>query len=430
MKYSEAIQYLYSQFPCFQQVGKSAFVPSLQNTKDLLFFLGNPESKIPCVHVAGTNGKGSTSHFIASILQESGYKVGLFTSPHLVDFTERIRVNGDAISKKYVCAFVEKYRSKLEGMQASLFEVTTALAFDYFQYKKVDYAVIEVGLGGRLDSTNVINPLVSVITNIGFDHMQILGNTLDKIALEKAGIIKPKVPVVIGEYNENTAAVFERVAGENDSQIIFASNDYNINIENTSEFWNGEFEVKAGDSVKIRAKAGLVGEYQKKNVVTVYAAVEVLKECGCKITKDAISKGYKNVVENTHLLGRWQKVNENPLTICDTGHNYDGISYTMPQLVGLGKKDIRIVWGMVGDKDIDSIIDLLPETATYYICKPNIERAMPISRLEKYFLKKKYFICETVHDAYCAAKQNVTNETVIYVGGSSYVVAEFLSKKI
>lgn len=429
MNYSETIDYLYAQFPCFQHVGKSAFVPSLQNTKDLLAYLGNPERAIPCIHVAGTNGKGSTSHFIASILQEAGYKVGLYTSPHIVDFTERFRVNGQNASKRYVTSFVNKHNEFLKSKKASLFEVTTAMAFDYFRMKNVDIAVIEVGLGGRIDSTNVIIPLVSVITNIGFDHMQILGDTLAKIAAEKAGIIKPNVPVVIGEKHIETAPVFRKIAEENDSRIVFAQDECSVYVDENQCVWNGGFEIRQSGLVRIKATSGLLGNYQKKNVATVFAAIDILKERGYAISQTAIRNGYKNVVANTNLLGRWQKISEKPLVICDTGHNYDGISYTMPQLQSLGKSDIRIVWGMVGDKDIDSIINLLPNKATYYLCMPNIERAMPMERLEKYFSKKKHFVYKSVASAYRAAKQAVTKDTVIYVGGSSYVVAEFLSKK-
>ncbi len=428
MNYSDTIDYLYAHFPCFQHVGKTAYVPSLQNTKDLLAYLGNPEQSMPCVHVAGTNGKGSTSHFIASILQEAGYTVGLYTSPHLVDFTERMRVNGVSASKKYVCSFLEKHKHKLEQMNASLFEVTTAMAFDYFRYKKVDIAVVEVGLGGRMDSTNVITPLVSVITNIGFDHMQILGDTLPKIAKEKAGIIKPGVPVVIGEWNEETSVVFEQEAKGKGSCIVFAQQFSNF-FSDEKPLWNGEFSLQRNGKNVLAAQSGLLGTYQKKNVVTVYAAIEQLKARGIKIPVQAIKNGYKNVVANTKLQGRWQKISENPLVICDTGHNYDGISYTMPQLMSLNKKDVRIVWGMVGDKDIDSIKSLLPDSATYYLCEPNIERAMPMERLEKYFSEKKHTTYKTVRKAYLAAKEQVTNDTIIYVGGSSYVVAEFLSKK-
>lgn len=427
MNYSETIQFLNEQFPCFQHVGQSAYVPSLQNIKDLLSYLGNPEQKVRCIHVAGTNGKGSTSHFCASILQESGYKVGLYTSPHIIDFSERIRVNGQNITKQYVISFIKKHSTKLKSLHASLFEVTTAMAFDYFANQNVDLAVIEVGLGGRLDSTNIITPLVSVITNIGFDHTQILGDTLAKIAREKAGIIKPNVPVVIGEWHKETAPVFEEVASNNESCILFASEEYTTQIQEKT--WSGKFDIyNKNNEIQINTHSGLLGEYQKKNIVTVYTVIQVLQNIGLNIPTNAIKRGFKNVIKNTNLLGRWQIISKKPLVICDTGHNYDGISYTMPQLLSLNKKDIRIVWGMVGDKDIDSIQTLLPDSATYYLCKPSIERAMPIERLEGYFQKKKHKTYKNISAAFLAAKHCATNDSVIYVGGSSYVVAEFLSK--
>lgn len=426
MNYSETIQFLYTQFPCFQHVGQSAYIPSLQNIKDLLEYLGNPEQKVRCVHVAGTNGKGSTSHFCASILQEAGYKVGLYTSPHIVDFSERIRINGINATKRYIISFVRKHKEKLLSLQASLFEVTTAMAFDYFAQQNVDIAIVEVGLGGRLDSTNIITPLVSVITNIGFDHMQILGKTLDKIAYEKAGIIKPQVPVVIGEWNTETAPVFKNVATKNNSCITFASNKIQLKIPTTQ--WEGKFELWNDNKLQLSAYSGLLGDYQRKNVVTVFAVISILQSLGLKIPTNAIKRGYKNVITNTHLIGRWQIISKKPLVVCDTGHNYDGISYTMRQLVLLNKKDIRIVWGMVGDKDIDSIQSLLPDNATYYLCKPNIDRAMSLERLEQYFQKKNYKIYKNISSAFLAAKHCATNDSVIYIGGSSYVVAEFLAK--
>ncbi|MBR7035560.1 MAG: bifunctional folylpolyglutamate synthase/dihydrofolate synthase [Bacteroidales bacterium] len=426
MVYSEILHYLYSQFPSFQHVGQSAYVPSLQNIRDLLTLLGNPEKEIACVHVAGTNGKGSTSHFIASILQEAGYRVGLYTSPHLVDFRERIRVDGKNVTAQFINALLIKHSKEIERLKPSMFEVSTAMAFAYFRHKNVDVAVIEVGLGGRLDSTNVITPKLSVITNIGYDHTQILGDTLAKIAREKAGIIKPNIPVVVGEFHPETAPVFEAVAKENGSRILFASKEFIVRSESN---WFDTFSILNAEQKSIfQAHSGLHGAYQAKNIATVYAAIQELRKT-YTIPVAAIKRGYKNVVANTNLIGRWQIISQKPLTICDTGHNYDGISYTMPQLQSLGKKDIRIVWGMVGDKDIDTIITLLPDNATYYLCMPNIERAMPMERLESFFAKKNHSVHSSVMKAYRAAIQNVTDETVVFVGGSSYVVAEFLSKK-
>lgn len=427
MKYNDLLKYLYEQFPCFQHIGKSAYVPSLDNITNLLRVLGNPEKNIPCIHIAGTNGKGSVSHFIASILQESGYKVGLYTSPHIVDFRERFRVNGRTISYQYLNAIVNKYSDEFEALKPSLFEVTTAIAFAYFKQQNVDVIVLETGLGGRLDATNVITPKLSVITNIGFDHTQILGDTLPKIAQEKAGIIKPFVPVVVGEYNPETAPVFEEFAEKNKSCIVFASETYSI--KSAQKDWYSSFTIVSKEEIDLlHAQSGLMGIYQKKNIVTVFAAIQKLQR-EFTIPKRAIKQGLKNVIRNTNLIGRWQIVNTNPLVICDTGHNYDGISYTMSQLQSLGRKDIRIVWGMVSDKDIDSIITLLPDGATYYLCKPEIERAMPLENLEGYFKGKKYKMYKNISEAYKAAKFNASISSVVYVGGSSYVVAEFLSKK-
>lgn len=427
MKYNDLLKYLYEQFPCFQHIGKSAYVPSLDNITNLLRVLGNPEKNIPCIHIAGTNGKGSVSHFIASILQESGYKVGLYTSPHIVDFRERFRVNGRTISYQYLNAIVNKYSDEFEALKPSLFEVTTAIAFAYFKQQNVDVIVLETGLGGRLDATNVITPKLSVITNIGFDHTQILGDTLPKIAQEKAGIIKPFVPVVVGEYKPETAPVFEELAEKNKSCIVFASEAYSI--KSAQKDWYSSFTIVTKEGVDVlHAQSGLMGIYQKKNIVTVFAAIQKLQR-EFTIPKRAIKQGLKNVIRNTNLIGRWQIVNTNPLVICDTGHNYDGISYTMSQLQSLGRKDIRIVWGMVSDKDIDSIITLLPDEATYYLCKPEIERAMPLENLEGYFKGKKYKMYKNISEAYKAAKFNASISSVVYVGGSSYVVAEFLSKK-
>lgn len=426
MRYTDNLHYLYTQFPSFQHVGKTAYVPSLHNIECLLKILDNPEKDMVCVHVAGTNGKGSTSHFIASILQEAGYTVGLYTSPHIVDFRERIRVNGKNVTAQFINSLLQKHSNEFERLKPSMFEVSTAMAFDYFRHKNVDVAVVEVGLGGRLDSTNVITPRLSVITNIGYDHTQILGDTLAKIAREKAGIIKPNVPVVIGEYHPETAPVFESVAQENKSCITFASHEYRVSSDTN---WFEKFSIFNAENTHIfQAHSGLHGAYQAKNIATVYAAVQELKKT-FTIPVAAIKRGYKNVVANTNLIGRWQIISQKPLVICDTGHNYDGISYTMPQLQSLGKKDIRIVWGMVGDKDIDTIITLLPDNATYYLCMPSIERAMPMERMEPYFAKKNHTVHTSIMNAYKAALQNVTDDTVVFVGGSSYVVAEFLSKK-
>ncbi|MEZ4852845.1 folylpolyglutamate synthase/dihydrofolate synthase family protein [Flavobacterium sp.] len=402
MNYEATTNWLFNQLPMYQNQGKIAYKADLSNTFALVNHLKNPQKYFKTIHVAGTNGKGSTSSMLASIFQEAGYKVGLFTSPHLKDYRERIKINGKKIERQFVVDFVTENKDFFEENALSFFEMTTGLAFSYFAKKHVDIAIIEVGLGGRLDATNVIEPVLSIITNIGFDHQQILGNTLQKIALEKAGIIKNHVPVVIGEYTTETKNVFEEVAQEKHAEIYFAQ-------EHT-------FPNYATD---------LRGNYQKANKATVLTAVSLL-QTHFSLPKDAITRGFKNVVANTGLLGRWHILNEEPLTICDTAHNAHGLKIVMEQLIGLPHDNLHIVLGVVNDKDIDEILAILPKEANYYFCKPKNPRALNEKELQK---KAAMFSLSgsaysTVSRAYKKAKEIATKKDVIYIGGSNFVVAE------
>ncbi len=400
--YQQTLQWMFSQLPMYQRQGKTAFKKDLTNSIALSEHLGYPEKKIQTIHVAGTNGKGSTSHLIASVLQESGLKVGLYTSPHLKDFTERIRINGKPMRKNCVINFVKRNKEFLEKQGLSFFEMTVGMAFDNFSKNKVDIAVIEVGLGGRLDSTNIINPLVSVITNIGIDHTQFLGTTLPEIAFEKAGIIKQNTPVIIGEKQEAVLKVFEKIAKNNNSIVTFASD------------------------LKTDLKTDLKGDYQTHNVKTAIASIRELQEQGFKITKQHIKRGLLNVVENTSLLGRWQILKKDPKVICDTAHNKEGLYYVMKQLLALDYEDLHIVLGVVSDKELDGILPLFPKNAHYYFCKPNIPRGMDELKLHQ---SAQHFslngtVFSSVKKAYKAALKSARKQDVIFVGGSTFVVAE------
>lgn len=405
MNYQDTVQWMFQQLPMYQNKGKSAYKEDLSNTLKLAHHLQNPERKFKSIHVAGTNGKGSTSHMLASVLQEAGYKVGLYTSPHLKDFRERIRINGKVISKQFVIGFVKRNKTFFETEQLSFFEMTVGMAFDYFSKKKVDVAVIEVGLGGRLDSTNIITPELSVITNIGFDHMQFLGDTLDKIAGEKAGIIKEGVPVVISETQPETQSIFNNKAQSTRSQIYFAD-----------------------QIIKQVYKSDLKGIYQRHNIKAVMQSVKVLNKLGLTVNQNALKGGLLNVVTNTGLLGRWQILQEEPKIICDTAHNKEGLTYTMHQVKTETFKSLHVVFGVVNDKNLDTINDLLPADATYYFCKPNVKRGLDEVTLQKYFLEKgfKGEAYPSVARALKAARNNAQNEDLIYVGGSTFVVAEII----
>ncbi|HLV38343.1 folylpolyglutamate synthase/dihydrofolate synthase family protein [Xanthomarina sp.] len=405
MTYQDTVNWMFSQLPMYQRQGKSAYKADLKNTLLLAEHLKNPQHQLKTIHVAGTNGKGSTSHMLASVLQEAGYRVGLFTSPHLKDFRERIRINGVVVSKTFVREFIKQNKAFLESQHLSFFEMTSGMAFAYFASEKVDIAVIEVGLGGRLDSTNIITPEVSVITNIGFDHTQFLGHTLEAIAFEKGGIIKPGVPVVIGETQNETKQVFQELAKKNHSDIYFA--DTLIH------------EVLPSD---------LKGSYQQKNIKTVLQALEVLKQKSYEISIEQIKKGLLQVVKNTGLQGRWQVLQEQPKIICDTAHNKEGLNYVVKQLAETSFNCLHIVFGVVNDKDLSSILDILPKKATYYFCKPDVPRGMDVNLLEAAFLAEGFqgTSYQGVNEALSAAKKQASEKDLIYVGGSTFVVAEII----
>lgn len=417
MNYQETIEYLFNSTPVFEKIGAKAYKPGLQTTFALDDHFGHPHQKYKTIHIAGTNGKGSCSHTLAAILQSQGYKVGLYTSPHLVDFRERIRVNGECVPEQYVIDFVEENRAFFEPLHPSFFELTTAMALKYFAEQEVDYAVIEVGLGGRLDCTNIITPILSIITNISFDHTQFLGNTLAEIAGEKAGIIKPGVPVVIGEYLPETRTVFEKKAKSENAPILFAQ-DFDADHLESSETCDVDMELK--------------GSYQERNKKTILTALHILRQ-KLAISDEAIREGFAHVCELTGLRGRWEKLNDAPLTICDTGHNLAGWSYLAPQINAVKAETKHIVFGMVDDKDVAHVLQLLKEKlengVKYYWTQPSTKRAIPVEKLSELALKLGLH-GETYHsvkEAYNAALKNAEKDDFVFVGGSSYVVADLLS---
>lgn len=402
MDYQQTLNWMFNRLPMFQQQGRSALNHKLDNIQKLVAELGHPQTKFKTIHVAGTNGKGSSSHMLASVLQEAGYKVGLYTSPHLRDFRERIKINGFEIPQEEVVEFIANYRSFFEANNLSFFEMTVGLAFDYFAKQQVDIAVIEVGLGGRFDSTNIIIPEVSLITNISKDHTDILGNTLPKIASEKAGIIKRNTPVVISEYDEQTADVFIQKAKEENAPIVFAN------------------------KIKTHLTTDLKGFYQEKNIKGVIAVLDFLRNHFWDISEENIAIGLKSVVKNTNLKGRWQTLGENPKIICDTGHNEAGLSYVLDQIAKQTYKNLHIVLGFVKEKDVETVLKMFPKTAHYYFCKPNIPRGLDVHLLKELANKNnlKGDTYSSVELALTFAKKNATPEDFIFVGGSTFVVAE------
>jgi dihydrofolate synthase / folylpolyglutamate synthase len=437
MTYQQTIDYLYQQLPMFTRVGASAFKKDLTNTIALCDALGNPQNGFPTIHVAGTNGKGSTSHLIAAVLQSLGLKVGLYVSPHYKDFRERIKVNGQFVTKQYVKQFVAKNQTLFEDIQPSFFEMTVAMAFDYFNTEGVDIAVIEVGLGGRLDSTNIISPLVSVITNISFDHTDMLGNTLPLIAAEKAGIIKPKIPVIIGEEQAETTPIFMEKAREYDAPIYWASQNFDVQIT-YADMDATVFDIKKSKSrggEQQQVKVNLNGAYQSKNVATVLQTIEVLKELPffAKYTDggswaNATKQGFEHLKSLTQFIGRWQIINREPVVLCDSAHNEGGLSLAMSQLKVLTFNQLHVVVGMVKDKDISKMLSLFPKQATYYFCKANIPRGMAAEELKE---KAKDFgligkAYPSVKRALAAAKRRAAADDLIYVGGSTFIVAEVI----
>ncbi len=403
MTYQQTLDWLFVQLPMYQKQGGADYKIDLSKAIGLVTYLGNPEKKFKTIHVAGTNGKGSTSHMLASVLQEAGYKVGLYTSPHLKDFRERIRINGSVVEEQFVTEFVEKHKTYFENHQLSFFEMTVGMAFAYFAMEQIDVAVIEVGLGGRLDATNVVTPEISVITNIGLDHTNFLGTTLAEIAAEKAGIIKSKIPVVIGSSVAATQRVFEEVAKEQSSRLYEAS-------KYTKKIYSSD----------------LKGSYQKENSKTVLQTLEILIEKGWGISEDAIASGLSNVMKNTGLLGRWQILQEHPKVICDTGHNAEGLRYVFEQLQAEQYRNLHCVIGVVDDKDLSRILPLFPKDARYYFAKPEISRGLDATILQQkaqiYGLQGMYY--SDVEQAYKTALSIATPDDVVFVGGSTFVVAE------
>lgn len=425
MNYQETLNYLYNSTPVFEHVGAVAYKEGLQNTLALDKHFNHPHTNFKTIHIAGTNGKGSCSHSLASILQEAGYKVGLYTSPHLVDFRERIRVNGQCISKERVVKFVEDERKFFEPLHPSFFELTTALAFKYFDEQKVDIAIIEVGLGGRLDCTNIISPILSIITNISFDHTQFLGDTLAKIAGEKAGIIKKGVPVIIGEANEETRPVFQSKANEVNSVIVFAED--NAIVTSSSPMADGGRRYNLSNNSTLIGE--LSGDYQERNMNTILCACNILKQMNIIKNDDVIAKGLANICKNTGLLGRWQTIQNNPTVVCDTGHNVGGWNYLAPQIKRQQCNQLRIVFGMVDDKDINSVMYLLPKNAIYYWTQAESKRAIKAERVAEIAINHdlRGEIFDNVEVAYTKALQDSNKDDFVFVGGSSYIVADLLT---
>ena len=414
----------------FQRIGAAAYKADLGNTIALIEILGHPEQKFRSVHIAGTNGKGSVAHILASILQESGYKTGLYTSPHLKDFRERIRINGNMIPKGHVTQFVDKHKKAFRGIHPSFFEYTAVMAFDYFAKEVIDIAVLETGMGGRLDSTNVVTPLVSVITNISFDHTAFLGNTLPLIAAEKAGIIKDGIPVIIGETQTDVKEVFVQKASEQNSQIHFADEKFIAKKSVDKEIKNSVvWNILENGKIWLEGlKYPLKGNYQAKNLSTAVMVVEELNKQGFSISPEIVRQGLKNAVKNTGLQGRWQIIGMNPRIICDVGHNEAGIRYILDQLTEEKFRTLHWVFGMVSDKEAESILRLLPSSARYYFCKANIPRGRNAEEVKhkaaKFNLKGEAY--NSVKEAFEAAKKNASGEDLILIAGSTFVVAEVL----
>ena len=439
MNYQETLDFMFSQLPMYHRIGAAAYKADIQPTLDMMAALGNPERKFKSIHVAGTNGKGSVSHFLASILQEAGYKVGLYTSPHLVDFRERIRINGEMIPQQEVVDFIAHHSSLITEKHLSFFEMTVGLAFDYFAKEKVDIAVIEVGMGGRLDSTNVITPLLSVITNIGLDHTQFLGDTLEKIAVEKAGIIKEGVPVVVGETQPETEPVFRRIAAERHAPITFADQHYEVSDERgvrsdeTASYCVNQLITHHSSLITSQ----LTGEYQKKNISTVLEAVDVLNRCSSfNIQRSSLKQGLARVVTNTHLHGRWQKIGECPLTICETAHNEPGIRAMLGKLQTMDFNHLHLVYGCVNDKDFRHILKLLTSQLSifnfqfsFYFTQPSVPRQLPVADLAAAAREMGIEGCafENVKSAITAARNAADPDDLVLVTGSIFLVADALA---
>jgi dihydrofolate synthase/folylpolyglutamate synthase len=444
MTYQETLDFLYNSLPAYHRIGKAAYKNNLNNTTQLDDHLANPHKKFMSVHVAGTNGKGSVSHMISSVLQEAGYKTGLYTSPHLTDFRERIKINGVMISREEVISFVDENREFIDSLKPSFFEITVAMAFSFFAKSNVDIAVIEVGLGGRLDSTNIINPILSVITNIGHDHMDLLGDTIEKIATEKAGIIKQSVPVVISETQDETQEVFVSRAAATESDIQFADKNFSCLLQDTDDYTSlvasrlsplsGRISGQRNYLIKSSATGttyegttALGGDYQIKNIAAVYQVFDSLKN-SLQFTNENVINGIARVVVNTGLQGRWQILNTNPLTICDTGHNKEGLEFVLNQIKGIAKTGLHMIVGFVNDKDLSIVLPLFPKDAQYYFTKASVPRALDEKILKEqaheYGLRGKIY--PDVRSAMKAARFNASVSDVIFIGGSTFIVADAL----
>lgn len=424
--YKSLLDKIFQAYPMYHKIGGAAYKEGLENIETLMEITGHPERKFKAVHIAGTNGKGSVAHLLASYFQERGCKTGLFTSPHLVDFRERIRINGQMISEEAVLAFFDKFKTQFDQLEPSFFEMTTALAFYYFAEQKVDVAVIEVGLGGRLDSTNVLSPLLSVITNISLEHTQMLGDSIAKIAKEKAGIIKHKTPVVIGEFNPESFPVFEDIANQKDAPLFLAEDNYSF----SGDFNDLSVTDVLGNTLYEHLMMPLQGEYQLKNLKTFLQATEVIEELW-PAERDVVPQAIQNMVSNTGFRGRWQILRKEPLTICDVGHNPGGLALTMQQLSQYPCRQLRMVFGMVSDKDIDKAVSLLPKEALYYVCQAKIERALPAAELAER-MRQHGLQCReagSVANAFRQANADADPDDLIFIGGSCFVVGELLKLK-
>ena len=427
MNFPETIDYLYSRLPMFQNQGTRAYKPGLSGIKAFCKHLGNPQEQFKSIHVGGTNGKGSTSHMLASVLQASGYKVGLYTSPHLKSFTERVRVDGKEVNQEFVAEFVTRNQQFIEDNKPSFFEVTVAMAFEFFAKQSIDIAVVEVGMGGRLDSTNIIHPLVSIITNIGWDHTQYLGNSLPKIAQEKAGIIKQNVPIVISENPVGEVGeIFESMAQKMTSKLLWAANEYTIIQHDTAEIGQTLLIEKTFDLSRIKIELDLAGAYQRDNVKGVLCVLDILITKCFEIQSTALKLGLSSVVKSTGLKGRWQKLQEKPLVICDTAHNLEGLKRTIDQFLTINAPQKYFVLGFVADKDVKGVLSLMPRNAFYYLCQPSIQRALPVEELmliaDEVGLVYRIFV--NVNEALAHAIENASPQDAIYVGGSTFVVAD------
>lgn len=430
MDYNQTLDWLFSQLPMFQRVGGAAYKPDLENTVKLLNYLGNPQEKFKAIHVAGTNGKGSVSHILASILQEAGYKTGLYTSPHLKDFRERIRVDGQMIEESEVIAFVGEHQSTFEKLKPSFFEMTVGMAFEYFAGKKVDFAVLETGMGGRLDSTNVSFPVITVITNIGYDHMQFLGENLEKIAEEKAGIIKENIPLVVGKRQAEIDDVFEKFAQGKKAPLIYADEHFDLRKVETREKNRIVYDTWFDNKLYLeKLESPLLGNYQSGNLATSFQCIELLNQYKyVQVDKEVIREGVASVIDNTGLQGRWQIISNNPLTICDTAHNPEGIQAVVNQIQETSFENLHFVFGMVNDKNPESILYLLPNNATYYFCKPDIPRGMEAEEVQQHAFKAglRGEVYNSVKHAYNSAVNNTGVNDLVFIGGSTFVVAEII----